>query len=54
LPSRLAVFRQQHPEIETTLDIFPAKIIEEKLLKDSFPAHAGLLFSAYLFNFPSS
>jgi DNA-binding transcriptional LysR family regulator len=36
LPRRLAVFRQKHPEIETTLDIFPAKMIEEKLLKDSF------------------
>ncbi|QNI34815.1 LysR family transcriptional regulator [Alloacidobacterium dinghuense] len=36
LPSRLAVFRQQHPQIEATLDIFPAKMIEEKLLKDSF------------------
>jgi DNA-binding transcriptional LysR family regulator len=36
LPSRLAVFRQQHPKIETTLDIFPAKIMEQKLLKDSF------------------
>ena len=24
LPSRLAIFRQQHPQIETTLDIFPA------------------------------
>jgi DNA-binding transcriptional LysR family regulator len=36
LPSRLAVFRQQYPQIETTLDIFPAKMMEEKLLEDSF------------------
>ena len=36
LPSHLAIFRQQHPQIETTLDIFPAKMIEEKLLKEPF------------------
>lgn len=36
LPSHLAVFRQQHPQIETTLDIFPAKMTEKKLLKDLF------------------
>lgn len=36
VPALLAEFKRQHPEVETTLDIFSAKLIEERLLDYSF------------------
>ena len=36
VPSLLAAFRKHHPAIQTTLDIFPAKVVEVSVLNHTF------------------